>query len=125
EAGTMRQATYTGLAPGEYRMQIVAANADGPWSEVPASAAFYVRPAFDQTKTFLALCSAAVALLLWTLYRIRLRILTARLKFALEERHTERERIARELHDTLLQGFHALQLRFHSAAMGIDARMPA
>jgi len=125
ESGTMRQATYTGLAPGKYRIQIVAANPDGPWSEVPASAAFHVRPAFSQTKAFLALCSAVVALLLWAFYRIRLRIQVARLKFALEERHTERERIARELHDTLLQGFHALQLRFHSAAMGLDAGAPA
>jgi signal transduction histidine kinase/ligand-binding sensor domain-containing protein len=125
ETGTMRQATYTGLAPGEYRIQIAAANANGPWSDVPASAAFHVRPAFDQTKTFLALCAAAIALLLWTLYRIRLRIVAARLKFALEERHTERERIARELHDTLLQGFHSLQLRFHSAAMGLEASVPA
>src|SRR5690606_27546635 len=76
ETETIRQATYTGLAPGRYRIQIAAANADGPWSEAPASATFYVKPAFDQTKTFLALCSAVVALLLWTLYRIRLRILT-------------------------------------------------
>ena len=125
ESGTMRQATYTGLAPGEYRMRVAAATADGPWSEVPVSAVFHVRPAFDQTKTFLALCSAAVALLLWTLYRLRLRIVAARLKFALEERHTERERIARELHDTLLQGFHVLQLRFHSAAKKLDASLPA
>ncbi|MBM0108540.1 hypothetical protein JM946_27725 [Steroidobacter sp. S1-65] len=125
ETGTLRHATYTGLAPGEYRIQVVAANADGPWSQVPASAAFHVRPAFVQTKTFLALCMAAVALLLWALYRIRLRILAARLEFALEQRHTERERIARELHDTLLQGFYALQLRFHSAAMALDASLPA
>lgn len=125
ETGTLRQATYTGLAPGNYRIQVVAANADGPWSEAPATAAFHVRPAFVQTKTFLALCSAAVVLLLWALYRIRVRILAARLKFALEQRHTERERIARELHDTLLQGFHALQLRFHSAAMALDASLPA
>ena len=125
EAGTMRQATYTGLAPGDYRIQIAAANAQGRWSEVPASAAFHVRAAFDQTKTFLALCTAAIALLLWALYRVRVRILADRMKFALEERHTERERIARELHDTLLQGFHALQLRFHSAATGLDSSIPA
>ena len=125
QAGTMRQATYTGLAPGEYRIRIAAANGEGPWSEVAAAAAFHVRPAFDQTKTFLVLCSSAAALLLWTLYRIRLRILAARLRFALNERHTERERIARELHDTLLQGFHALQLRFHSVAMAIDSSVPA
>ena len=125
ESGTVRKASYTGLAPGDYRFQIVAANADGPWSEVPASAVFHVRPAFHQTKTFLALCLAAVALLLWALYQIRVRILAVRLRSALEERHNERERIARELHDTLLQGFQAVQLRFHSAAKGLDAGIPA
>ena len=125
QAGTMRQATYTGLAPGKYRIQIAAANGDGAWSEVPATASFHVRPAFYQTKTFLALCISTGALLLWTLYRIRLRMLSARLRFALNERHAERERIARELHDTLLQGFHALQLRFHSAARGLDASVTA
>jgi signal transduction histidine kinase/streptogramin lyase len=125
EAGTARQVSYTGLAPGAYRMQVAAANTNGAWGDATASAAFQVRAAFSQTKAFLALCIAAAALLAWTLYRIRLRIVSARLRFALEERHTERERIARELHDTLLQDFHALQLRFHSAARALATDAPA
>jgi signal transduction histidine kinase len=40
----------------------------------------------------------------------------APLRRYINERIAERERIARELHDTYLQGFHALVLRLHSIA---------
>ncbi len=65
---------------------------------------------------FIALCVAGVMLVLWFAYRLHLRRTTLRLRQRLEERHAERERIARELHDTLLQGIQGLMLRFHVAA---------
>jgi signal transduction histidine kinase len=65
---------------------------------------------------FTALCLAGAVLVLWFAYRLHLHRTTLRLRQRLEERHGERERIARELHDTLLQGIQGLMLRFHVAA---------
>jgi signal transduction histidine kinase len=63
-----------------------------------------------------------VAAVVCLLYLLRLRQMTARVRGRLEERLEERERIARELHDTLLQGMQGLILRFHglSQRAGID-----
>ena len=49
------------------------------------------------------------------LYRFRIRQV-ARQYRTLDERVSERTRIARELHDTLLQSFHGLLLRFQTAS---------
>ena len=59
------------------------------------------------------------------LYQVRLRQAAARLSARLEGRLAERERIARDLHDTLLQGFQGLILSFHDAMMDIPEREPA
>src|SRR5258705_11978100 len=64
---------------------------------------------------FKALCAVAVFGLLWLLYTIRLRQFTAQVKARLYERLAERTRIARELHDTLLQSFQGLTLHFQRA----------
>ena len=63
-------------------------------------------------------------LLLVGLYQLRLRQAAARMNARLEERLAERERIARDLHDTLLQGFQGLILRFHNAMMSIPESEP-
>lgn len=120
DAATRRQAIYTNLAPGAHRFELIAANEDGVWS-APAALTFTIEPAFFQTGWFRALCVLAALLALWMLYLLRLRQLTLRLRMRLEARHEERERIARELHDTLLQGVQGLILRVHAIAQ----RMPA
>lgn len=56
-------------------------------------------------------CGGTVALLLWLLFRLRIRAVHERARLAMAERHAERERIARDLHDTLLQGIQALLFR--------------
>jgi len=71
------------------------------------------------------LCIAAALLLLWFAYALRVRRLTASLRNRLEERIAERERIARELHDTLLQGVQGLILKFQSATEEIPPDTPA
>ncbi len=75
--------------------------------------------------TFRLAAVVAGVLLLVGLYQLRLRQAAARLSARLEERLAERERIARDLHDTLLQGFQGLILRFHDAMMDIPEREPA
>lgn len=120
EAGADRQAHYANLAPGSYRFRVIAANNDGVWNTEGASLGFSVAPAFHQTRGFMALMAAGVALVAWALYRRRVAHLALAIRQRLEERHRERERIARELHDTLLQGIQGLILRFHAVTAKVS-----
>ncbi|MEG3086871.1 sensor histidine kinase [Sphingomonas sp. PB4P5] len=115
-AGSVRRATYTNLAPGTYRFQVVAANDDGVWNRSGATLKITIPPTFRESSWFVVLCAAITALMLWAGYSVRTRQLTARVRDRLEAKLAERERIARELHDTLLQGFQGLVLRFQSVA---------
>ncbi|WP_052517658.1 sensor histidine kinase [Archangium violaceum] len=125
DVGTRRTAYYGNLAPGRYRFQVIASNNDGVWNERGASLELVVPPAVHQTWWFRTLCVAAGFLLLWLLYLLRLRQLTAKMRGRLEERHAERERIARELHDTLLQSVQGLVLRLQAVAEQLPAHEPA
>lgn len=125
DAGARRQAFYTKLGPGTYRFQVMASNNDGVWNEKGAEFAFTIPPTFVQSRSFLLLCIALGAALLWCLYTLRLRTVAGRMRERLEERMAERERIARDLHDTLLQGFHGLMLRFQTVADRLPPGEPA
>jgi signal transduction histidine kinase/ligand-binding sensor domain-containing protein len=126
EAGTRRQAFYTNLPPGAYRFQVIAANADGVWNEEGAIVAFEIPPTFFQSSWFVALCILLALLPLSLLYRLRVaqvaRGMAHDFNLRLDERVHERTRIARELHDTLLQSFQGLMLRFQSARDLLPAR---
>ncbi len=125
DAGPRQQAFYTKLGPGDYRFRVLAANNDGVWTPVGATVDISVAPTFVQTPLFWALCVLGVLGLGWLLYSLRLRQMTERIRGRLEERLFERERIARELHDTLLQGVQGLILRFQAVAEQIPADQPA
>lgn len=116
DAGPRRQAFYNSLPPGNYRFRVMACNNDGLWNEAGATLEFYLVPAFYQTWWFLAVCVFAVGLLALLLIRLRIKAITHQLEARLAVRLDERERIARELHDTLLQGLLGLMLRFQFAA---------
>ena len=109
---TRRQAFYTDLAPGTYRFHVTACNNSGVWNEVGDVAEFAVAPKFYQTLWFRGLLAIAALCALWIVYAMRLKKATAEVSARLGERLQERERIARELHDTLLQDFQAVILRF-------------
>jgi signal transduction histidine kinase len=94
---------------------VIASNNSGVWNEEGATLEFSIAPAYWQTNWFRALCVAALIALLWTLYLLRVRQLARHFKLTLEARVNERTRIARDLHDTLLQSFHGLLLRFQTA----------
>lgn len=125
EAGPRRQAFYTNLRPARYRFEVQAANETGLWSEGSGSVEVEIDPTFMQTGLFLALCAAAVALLLAGLYRVRVGQITARERARVRERTSERERIARELHDTLLQSTQGLMLKFQTHAHEMAPDHPA
>jgi signal transduction histidine kinase len=103
EAGTRRQAFYSDLRPGQYRFTVIASNNDGLWNDVGATLNFSVAPAWYQTNWFLLLCAAAALFLIWSIYRLRVRQIARAFSIRFDERLAERTRVARELHDTLLQ----------------------
>ena len=114
EPTAAREAVYTNLSPGSYRFRVIASNSYGQWNDSEAAVSLEVDPAYYQTIWFRSLCLAAFLALLGALYRLRLRQVAQQFNVRLEERVGERTRIARELHDTLLQSFHGLLPRFQA-----------
>jgi len=123
--GNRREARYTNLGPGHYTFQVTASNNDGVWNTTGAALKFSIAPALYQTKWFYALCALAVMLVLAALYRVRVHQVAAQVRGRLEARLAERERIARDLHDTLLQSVQGLIWRFQAATDRIPAGEPA
>jgi len=115
DMGTERKAFYNDLPPRHYRFRVMASNNSGVWNEAGDSLDFSVDPAYYQTTWFRASCVAAFFALLWALYRYRLYQVKQEFNARLEERVGERTRIARELHDTLLQNFQGSVLVMQSA----------
>jgi len=115
DAGNRRQAFYSDLPPRKYRFRVMACNNSGVWNEEGASLDFSIAPAYYQTWWFRLSCVAAFLVLLWALYQLRLRQVAREFNMQLEGRVSERTRIARELHDTLLQSLHGLLLQFQAA----------
>ncbi len=110
-----REVQYTNLRPGYYRFRMTACNNSGVWNDADTFLDFSVDPTYYQTAWFRLSCVAAFLALLWALYQLRLRQVARQFNMRLEERVGERTRIARDLHDTLLQSFHGLLLRFQAA----------
>ena len=111
-----REAVYTNLGPGSYRFRLVASNSEGLWNGPETAIALNVAPAYYQTYWFRLSCIVAFLGMLAAAYQLRLRQLSREFNLRLEERVNERTRIARDLHDTLLQSFHGLLLRFQTAS---------
>jgi signal transduction histidine kinase/ligand-binding sensor domain-containing protein len=122
DAGTRRQAFYTNLPPGKYSFRVIAANSDGVWNETAAKLDFSVAPAYYQTSWFRGLCAAGFLALVWAAYQWRVRQLQHQFDMTLEARVSERTRIARDLHDTLLQSAHGVLLRFQTVSQLLPER---
>jgi signal transduction histidine kinase/ligand-binding sensor domain-containing protein len=111
QTGTERSATYTGLGPGDYRFRVRAMNEDGVWSDSERTLDLHIAPTLFQTVYFKLTCILAGMLLLWLGYRLRVRFLTRTLTARLSAQMEERERIARDLHDTVLQTFQGFVMK--------------
>jgi signal transduction histidine kinase/ligand-binding sensor domain-containing protein len=103
DAGSRRQAFYNDLQPGNYRFRVIASNSDGAWNEAGATQDFYIAPMWYQTIVFRIFCVVVFVSLIWIFYRLRLRQVARAMSKSFDERLAERTRIARDLHDTLLQ----------------------
>jgi signal transduction histidine kinase/ligand-binding sensor domain-containing protein len=119
DAGTNTEAAYTGLVPGTYTFHAAASNDGSTWLEAAAPLTISVLPAFYETSWFRAICLIFICAVIWLLISLRLRYVSARIRERSEERANERVQIARDLHDTLLQGIQGLMLRFHFAAQKV------
>lgn len=116
EAGSRREAFYTNLSPGKYRFRVAAQPFGRTYTEAALPLDFQVRPLIYQRGWFLPLCGALLCFAAWAMMRLRVRRVRAQLQAVL----TERSRIARELHDTLMQGFSGVTMEMQALA----ARLP-
>ncbi|HJT88616.1 MAG TPA: two-component regulator propeller domain-containing protein [Bryobacteraceae bacterium] len=112
-AGNRRFSNYNTLPHGQYRFIVRAEVPGGPAAE--KSFAFEVLPAFYQTAWFRLLCALAVILGAWAVYQLRLRQIRYRFALVLEER----ARLAREIHDTLAQGFVGISSQLDAVALSM------
>jgi len=122
DAPSPPHATYSNLPPGKHAFHIRACNRDGIWDRTGVVYYITQQPYFYETGWFRLATAMAGLLLLWGLYRLRLRQAEARLNMRLEGRLAERSRIARELHDTLLQSFQGVVFLFQGAINLLPAR---
>jgi ligand-binding sensor domain-containing protein/signal transduction histidine kinase len=126
DAGTRRLAHFTNLASGTYRFRVKAQSKDGVWNETGAAVDVRLAPHFYETRRFvasfvLAALGIAVGVPLAVargLHRVRVSQMQARFAAVLAERN----RIARELHDTLEQGFTGLGLQLEAALARLGPR---
>lgn len=110
DAGTRRSATYTNIPPGDYSFKVLAANNDGVWSAAETKFDFALAPYFYQTAPFYL---SGIGLFLfsgWLLHRVRVK----RMKKEFAAVLSERARIAREIHDTLAQGFAGISMQLEA-----------
>ena len=118
-----RQATYTALPPGTYTFRAQGATSSGAWSQPSLALRIEILPPWYQTRAFEAACGLALSAAIWALYRFRVGQLEQEFKVASEARVQERTRIARELHDTLLQSVQASLVRME-VARTLASRQP-
>jgi signal transduction histidine kinase/ligand-binding sensor domain-containing protein len=110
EAGERREINYNALAHGNYLFRMRAELPDGAVGE--DSFRFEKLPKFYETAWFSMLAALALISLGWAIYQLRVRQLRYRFSFILEER----SRLAREIHDTLAQGFVGLSSQLEAVA---------
>jgi len=124
EASVASPVSYRNLAPGSYHFSVNATDTNGVWSDAVATAKFTILPAFYQTQWFLFLCVMTAAALLYLFFLLRVRQVAQQVGGRMEARLAERERIARDLHDTLLQGVQGLILKVHAGLRQIPTEVP-
>jgi signal transduction histidine kinase/streptogramin lyase len=113
-ASTQHFVRYSTLAPGEYVFQVEARTSSGNWTGKGAEVRIVILPPWWSTWQCRLAYALALGLMMWFSWRLRVRQLAKQFNLQFEERLRERTRIARELHDTLLQSFHGLMLQFRA-----------
>jgi signal transduction histidine kinase/ligand-binding sensor domain-containing protein len=122
DAGNSRTAFYTNLSPGSYSFRVIARNGDGTWNREGAVVMVNIEPHFYQTWWFGAVVLVLLIVAAYSTYRWRLVRVQAQVESRFEAVLQERNRIAREIHDTLAQGFAgvSVQLEIVSRKLGLS-----
>jgi signal transduction histidine kinase len=115
DAGTRRVAYYTNLPPGQFRFRVTACNSDGVCNQSGSSVEFALARHYYQRVWFFPLCAAFLAAGIWLGWRQRVQGLRKHFEIVL----AERSRIARELHDTLIQGFSGITMGMQAVSLGL------
>jgi ligand-binding sensor domain-containing protein/signal transduction histidine kinase len=119
DGGTRRQAFYTNLPPRRYRFRVVAEN-DGVSNDTGDFWDFSIEPTFSQTGWFWAAIAAATLAVTIMAWQLRARQVQEKFSFVL----AERVRVAREIHDTLLQSLAGVAFQFDTALSELDDSLP-
>ena len=119
DMGNRREASYSNLGPGDYRFRVRGSNNDGVWNDIGTEIPFRIKPTFFQTWWFVALEVFTGLIVLYMFFRFQHRQAIARERDRISVRHAERERIARDLHDSFLQVLSFLLLRFDRIGQGM------
>jgi signal transduction histidine kinase/ligand-binding sensor domain-containing protein len=119
DAGSRRTINYNSLPHGNYRFVVRAGLAGGPWST--AAYSFELQPYFYERAWFLCLCGALVLAAFYGIYQLRLRGVRKQFSLVLEER----ARLAREIHDTLAQGFVGISSQLDAVATEMRTNLGA
>jgi ligand-binding sensor domain-containing protein/signal transduction histidine kinase len=98
--GVSHMATYTNLRAGHYRFRVQAFNTSDPSNVSEFDQPLLKAQIFYETSWFYLLCSVFLGAIVWSLYQMRVRGLRQRFAAVLQERN----RLAREMHDTVIQG---------------------
>ena len=119
-----RETTYTNLAPGKYTFRLIASNESDLWNSEESKIQILVEPNLWQRWSVRGSLAAVLLLLGVFAYNARTRFLLAQVSILADERLRERTRIARDIHDTLLQGFISSLMHLHVAEKQIDNNSP-
>jgi ligand-binding sensor domain-containing protein/signal transduction histidine kinase len=124
DATSSRTAVYSNIPTGTHRLLVRVTDSIGHWSapefvyELTQQPHFYAKTLFQVSVVFVAV------LLLLLAYFVRMRSVVRQTRMIIEQRQTERETVARDLHDTFLQGVQALILRFHTGTQQLPPESP-
>jgi signal transduction histidine kinase len=124
EPVTTPEASYANLGAGSYRFRVMASNSEELWNGPEAAVGFEVEPTLWQRWWFRFALVFCVGFAILALYRLRVHQLTRLLNVRFEERLAERTRIARDLHDTLLQGVLSASMQLHVAVDQLPENSP-
>jgi len=124
DATTSRMAVYTNIPAGEHRLLVRATDSLGHWEDPQPVYTVTQEPHFYAMAIFQIGAIAAVMLLLVSGSILRVRYMVKQARVILEQRQVEREAVARDLHDTFVQGVQGLILRFHTGTQQLPPDSP-
>ena len=110
-----RTVTYTALPAGQYRFRVQGATNSSRWSEPGAELAITIQPPWWDRWWFRTMYGLAALLAMWAVYRYRMSQIAEQASIRIDAQVNERMRIARDLHDTLLQSFQGAAFQFQAA----------